>query len=51
MKQPVKVEPPPIPQPPKDELVVMVNKAGEEVRVKPMHVSAWQYMGYSVKEK
>lgn len=56
MKQPTtKTESPPppaTPQPPSFDLVLMVSKQnGDEVRVKPMHVPAWEYKGYSVKEK
>ncbi len=30
--------------------VTMVNDAGEQIEVKPMHVRAWEQYGYKVKE-
>lgn len=36
---------------PEEDTVLMVNKHGEEQRVKSMHVAAWEQMGYEkVKE-
>jgi hypothetical protein len=32
------------------ETVTMVNESGTETNVKPMHVPAWEQMGYKVKE-